>query len=932
MAKEKSFKRALVMAILSMVVCLSMFAGTTFAWFTDSVTSSENIIKAGNLDIELYYDNADKDDWEKFTKDTNVFMDELWEPGHTEVIKFKIVNEGSLALKYQFSVYIDEEVGSVNMYDNAFNLSDYILYGIVDGELDDDISREDAILAVEANAVVLGENDYSNGWLKLEPAEEKTLTMVVYMPTSVTNEANAAKDQNEPTINLGISLNATQVEFEEDSFGDDYDAEALPCDVLATPETIDAILASVEADTVIGLSAGYYPEIKATQDNLTFITNKAVVGFMNLNAKDGIVVDGVTFDQSGAKETYTFGNKQTATNYIANITGDIDSPKAADGVVVKNCKFTNTSGIATVAALEYIPVYFNEQGAPTERCNSITIENCEFAVNATQYIGLNYLAVGEVVVKNNVFGGEGFGTSHNTINATGNAANWTIIGNTFNNWNPAKTAIGSSKQGSNIVTWNVSSNKFNNPVDSVVIALKTSYNVDNSNIIFENNTALDGNATFENSDVDAENGTAFGVRKIVSEKVSAVVSDNAGLKSALANNATVFVQSGEYSLSSMANYDGITIIGTEGTVVGGENTSTGFDSNFGKNTTVKNVDFVGSTNGVRYSYAKGGDTVFEDCTFEGKSTYGFHIDQSNGATFTFNNCTFIGFNAFAGDLASVTFNNCTFLSNGNYGHTNIWSVGYFNNCAFGANTSVSPAGSGKLYFDDIEESYHHEYIGTAEGLVSFAQSIVDGDKWSGQKVVLVDNIDLKDVDWVLSTGFAGTFDGNGKVISNLSVEGENQVAFFSQISSTSIIKNVTFDNATVKGKHYVGVIVGWEGNEIRNATIENCTVINSTVICDTDENDDNGDKAGGIVGYAVSLNIKGCTVKNTTIQAYRDLGGIVGYAHKSCVITGNTVENITLTIDNDVNYKNYTTDAEHDANPVVGESATGAIIENNIVK
>ena len=48
-------------------------------------------------------------------------------------------------------------------------------------------------------------------------------------------------------------------------------------------------------------------------------------------------------------------------------------------------------------------------------------------------------------------------------------------------------------------------------------------------------------------------------------------------------------------------------------------------------------------------------------------------------------------------------------------------------------------------------------------------------------------------------------------------------------------------------------------------------------------------------------------------------------------VTGNTVENVTLVIDNDVNYKNYTTDAEHNADPVVGRNNAG-VVNNNTVK
>ncbi|MBE5731928.1 MAG: hypothetical protein E7353_02730 [Clostridiales bacterium] len=224
MAKKKSFKKALVMTILSMVGCLSMFAGTTFAWFTDSVTSTENIIKAGNLDIELYYDNdAEKENWQVFDENKNVFIENaLWEPGHTEVIKFKIKNAGSLALKYQFKTYIDTETESINVNGDKFKLSDFIKYAVVEG--DHDYDRDSAVKAVDADAVALNQT-YSSS-LKLNAGEERIVTMVVYMPTTVENDANAKKDAPVPQINLGIALNATQLEAENDSFGPDYDASA----------------------------------------------------------------------------------------------------------------------------------------------------------------------------------------------------------------------------------------------------------------------------------------------------------------------------------------------------------------------------------------------------------------------------------------------------------------------------------------------------------------------------------------------------------------------------------------------------------------------------------------------------------------------------------------------------------------------------------
>ena len=54
MTKQKSTKRALLMSALALLMCVSMLIGSTFAWFTDSVTSAGNKIQAGTLDIELW--------------------------------------------------------------------------------------------------------------------------------------------------------------------------------------------------------------------------------------------------------------------------------------------------------------------------------------------------------------------------------------------------------------------------------------------------------------------------------------------------------------------------------------------------------------------------------------------------------------------------------------------------------------------------------------------------------------------------------------------------------------------------------------------------------------------------------------------------------------------------------------------------------------
>ncbi|MBP3497850.1 MAG: hypothetical protein J6K33_08465, partial [Alistipes sp.] len=213
MTKQKSTKRALLLSALSLLMCVSMLIGSTFAWFTDSVTSGNNKIVAGNLDIELEYYNGSA--WKTVNNATDLFTGELWEPGHTEVVYLKMSNLGSLALKYQLGINIVSETSGTNVYGNTFKLSDYIYMGVVEnvnGETGayamDDTGRAQAI-AEATNAAIIS-TGYTKTGSMVKDANALYLAVVVYMPNSVENEANYKPGTTPPEINLGINLVATQ--------------------------------------------------------------------------------------------------------------------------------------------------------------------------------------------------------------------------------------------------------------------------------------------------------------------------------------------------------------------------------------------------------------------------------------------------------------------------------------------------------------------------------------------------------------------------------------------------------------------------------------------------------------------------------------------------------------------------------------------------
>jgi predicted ribosomally synthesized peptide with SipW-like signal peptide len=116
------------------------FTFTTFAWFSDSVTSNNNIITVGNLDVEMYWtENLSSDEWHNIEDPAHneVFSHDNYEPGYTDVKYLKIVNAGSLAFKYDLSLLPIGEVGELAEVVDVYYLHNVSsnIYGI--GRRDD---------------------------------------------------------------------------------------------------------------------------------------------------------------------------------------------------------------------------------------------------------------------------------------------------------------------------------------------------------------------------------------------------------------------------------------------------------------------------------------------------------------------------------------------------------------------------------------------------------------------------------------------------------------------------------------------------------------------------------------------------------------------------------------------------------------------------
>lgn len=243
MQKRKSTKRALIMSALSLLMCVSMFIGSTFAWFTDEVTSANNKIEAGTLKIDLLV----RDNSGAYTsiKDSQapIFDYELWEPGYTEAVNVKVANLGSLALQYDLQIVTEGLVGA--FMDNEIMLSDAIdvYYAAKEVVMSDRaafnaaVTNGDLALVGTLTDVIFGGNMIKD---KLLPGFDKAgnpinadgsvdyATIVLKMRESAGNEYQGLSVGNK----FDLKLYATQYTYEEDSFDNQYDKIERPAATL----------------------------------------------------------------------------------------------------------------------------------------------------------------------------------------------------------------------------------------------------------------------------------------------------------------------------------------------------------------------------------------------------------------------------------------------------------------------------------------------------------------------------------------------------------------------------------------------------------------------------------------------------------------------------------------------------------------------------
>ena len=182
----------------------------------------------------------------------------------------------------------------------------------------------------------------------------------------------------------------------------------------------------------------------------------------------------------------------------------------------------------------------------------------------------------------------------------------------------------------------------------------------------------------------------------------------------------------------------------------------------------------------------------------------------------------------------------------------------------------------KGYTDDGQGNYT---VTSAEGLKNIAKLV--NEEWKlGINITLTADIDLKGIDWTPigkddNKAYTGTFDGNGKTITGLTVTGSYKYAgLFGDIDENGTVKNVVLEDVQITSDNSSGYAGGVAGDSW--GTIENCSVSGSV---------SGTTFAGGVVGSQWGGSITGCN-SSATVKGVIFAGGIAGETNSGASLTG----------------------------------------------
>lgn len=357
MKRSSTTKKALFISTCALLFSMLMMAGSTFAWFTDSVSSGTNTITTGKLDVQLLHTNQYVTTAKEVGQNTLLFTDKEgksidWEPGAVAYENFTVKNSGDLALNYRLALDLNN---ANTIADTNKSLKDVLKVKVVKGDvMADDVSK-DALqnakdfVSVTDGQISIPEQAKDPAEQKLlqkesEGASSKTYGVIVYwQPKPETDyEYNLSnypdKDKNGKTIDktsdgntklsidLGVSLGATQAPEESDSNGTDYDTSAIY--PVSNETELKQALQNADKDDVVELTG-----------NIALTEPLSITKDVTIRSIGGAEISGGAFEVSSSADVTLQGVTFKAPRTSDNQGVSLKASEYAGKLILQDCTF-----------------------------------------------------------------------------------------------------------------------------------------------------------------------------------------------------------------------------------------------------------------------------------------------------------------------------------------------------------------------------------------------------------------------------------------------------------------------------------------------------------------------------------------------------------------------------------------------------------------
>lgn len=307
-------KKALLASVLSLLLCMAMLVGTTFAWFTDTASSTGNKIVAGKLNIDLELLDKETGIWESVKENKDpIFTYEDWEPGYIDAKILRVENQGSLALKWK-AVF----VSNTSLSDLANVIDVYVkAYGVLEN---------DSTVAYPTARTLDGYNRVGTVAEFVNTIEQTTYGTLLegetaYLGIALKMQESAGNEYQEMDLGaFDINIVATQFAAEFDSIDNQYDAGATYPVIMSTSAPVvsgqDTKLSYTSENGAVKSADVVVPKDAALEAGVTELTltiNEAAEADATVKVTDSQKASTYNIDIKGLADGNTVPVKVTLT-------------------------------------------------------------------------------------------------------------------------------------------------------------------------------------------------------------------------------------------------------------------------------------------------------------------------------------------------------------------------------------------------------------------------------------------------------------------------------------------------------------------------------------------------------------------------------------------------------------------------------------------